>query len=377
EVRRYFIENALYWIQEFRIDALRLDAVHAILDHSPIPFLQELSVEVATAARDLRRDVYLIAESAANDARVVRSRDLCGFGLDAQWSDDFHHSLRVLLAGDTSGYYQDFGRLGHLAKAFREGFVYTGEYSLFRLRRHGSPSRDIPAERFVVFAQNHDQVGNRMLGDRLSEAAPFEALKLAAATVILSPFLPLIFMGEEYGEEARFPYFVSHSDPELVEAVRRGRKEEFAGFRWQGEIPDPQDRQTFTSAKLNHGLRQKDRHRLLHDFYRELIRLRKQIPALARSSKETMDVIGYEEDRVLLVRRWADGGEVFMISNFGDKQTAVSLPVPEGRWQKLLDSTDERWHGTGSALPESLTCQGEAKLRLLPKAFALFRRGDS
>ena len=376
EVRRFFIENALYWITEFHIDALRLDAVHAILDHSPQPFLLELGEKVHGQAKHLKRHVYLIPESTANDARLIRSRELGGHGLDAQWNDDFHHSLRVLLTGDNTGYYQDFGRLGHLVKAFREGFVYSGQYSPFRRRRHGSSSRDIPAERFVVFAQNHDQVGNRMLGERLSQIACFEALKVAAGTVILSPFVPLIFMGEEYGETAPFQYFISHSDPALVEAVRRGRGEEFRGFRWQGEIPDPQDEETFLRAKLNHLLRTRGHHKVLLDFYRELIRLRRTIPALARLSKETMDVSGYEKEQVLLVRRWTDNDEVFIIVNFNQKETLVSLPIPEGHWHKLIDSAEERWRGGGTTIPTELCSEGEIDLRLNPIAVALFARGD-
>ena len=376
EVRRFFIENALYWITEFHIDALRLDAVHAIVDHSPQPFLLELGKEVHEQAKRLNRQIYVIPESVANDARLIRSRELGGYGLDAQWSDDFHHSLRVLLTGDKTGYYQDFGRLEHLAKAFREGFVYSGEYSPFRRRRHGSPSRDIAAERFVVFAQNHDQVGNRMLGERLSQLVSFEALKLAAGAVILSPFIPLVFMGEEYGETAPFPYFISHSDPKLVEAVRCGRREEFREFQWRGEIPDPQDEETFLRAKLNHRLRQQGRHQVLLDFYRELIRLRRTIPALARLGKQTMDVKGYEKDRVLLVRRWTDHDEVFIIFNFSQKETWVSLPIAEGHWHKLIDSADERWQGGRATVTQKLYSEGEINLRLSPTAFALFARGD-
>lgn len=376
EVRRFFIENALYWITEFHVDALRLDAVHAILDHSPRPFLLELGEAVHEQAKRLRRQIYLIPESDANDARLVRSTNLGGYGLDAQWNDDFHHSLRALLTGEKIGYYQDFGRLEQLAKAFREGFVYSGEYSLFRRRRHGSPSRDIPAERFVVFAQNHDQVGNRMLGDRLSQTVSFEALKLAAGAVILSPFIPLVFMGEEYGETAPFQYFISHSDPELVAAVRRGRREEFRGFQWKGEIPDPQDEETFLRSKLNHRLRQQGHHRVLRGFYRELIRLRRNIPALARLSKRAMEVIGHEKDKVLLVRRWTERQEVLIVFHFAQKDASVSLTIPRGHWHKLLDSADERWQGGGATVPQKFSCEGETHLRLSPTAFALFARGD-
>jgi maltooligosyltrehalose trehalohydrolase len=195
-VRRYLIDNALYWISEFHIDALRLDAVHAILDHSPYTFLEQLADEVHAQAKLLNRQVWLIPESAANDSRLVRGRELGGYGLDAQWNDDFHHALRGVMTGEKSGYYEDYGEFHQLVKAYREGFVYSGEYSKYRRRRHGISSRDIPAERLVVFSQNHDQVGNRMLGERLPQLVSFEDLKLAAGAVILSPYIPLLFMGE-------------------------------------------------------------------------------------------------------------------------------------------------------------------------------------
>ena len=300
EVRRFFIDNALFWVTEFRIDALRVDAVHAILDHSAQPFLQELGLALQARAEQMNRRIYAIAESALNDTRIIRSRELGGYGLDAQWNDDFHHALRVLLTDDRGGYYQDFGELEHLAKAFREGFVYAGDYSAYRRRRHGNSSRHMPAQQFVVFAQNHDQVGNRMFGERLSQLVSLEALKLAASAVLLSPFIPLLFMGEEYGEVAPFQYFISHLDPQLVDAVRRGRREEFAGFAWQGEPPDPQDIATFQRAKLNHRLRSEGHHRALFEFYQELIRLRKELPALAQLSKEHMHVMGFEREKILL-----------------------------------------------------------------------------
>lgn len=372
EVRRFFIENALYWVTEFHIDALRLDAVHALFDHSAQPFLEELVEAVHQQAERVGRRVYVIAESDLNNTRLVRSCELGGFGLDAQWSDDFHHSLHALLTGEKAGYYQDFGRLQYLVKAFREGFVYAGEYSPYRQRRHGNSSRHIPAHRFVVFAQNHDRVGNRMLGERLSQLVSFEGLKLAAGLVLLSPFIPLLFMGEEYGETAPFQYFISHSDPALIEAVRQGRREEFAAFRWQGELPDPQAEATFQRANLNLRLRREGRHRVLREFYKELIRLRREIPALAQMSKETMDVIGYEKEKVLFVRRWSGDNEVFTVFNFGNAPVSVALSVPQGRWHKRLDSADERWQGPGSPVPAVLTSDGEVSLTLPAQAFVLF-----
>jgi maltooligosyltrehalose trehalohydrolase len=372
-VRRFFIENALYWVTEVHVDALRIDAVHAILDFSAQPFLQELALAVHDQAERLNRRIYLIPESALNDSRLIRSPDLGGYGLDAQWNDDFHHALHTLLTDEKSGYYQDFGEFQHLIKAFREGFVYSGQYSNYRRRRHGNSSREIPAHRFVVFAQNHDQVGNRMLGDRLGESVSFEGLKLAAATVLFSPFLPLLFMGEEYGETAPFPYFISHSDSGLIEAVRQGRREEFAAFGWSQEPPDAQAEATFLRAKLNHERRNGGKHRALYEFYRELIRLRKETPALAHLNKDAMEVLSKEEP-VLTVRRWTSLDEVVAVFHFGKIPASAVLALPKGCWRKKLDSTDIQWQGPGSSVPSFLTSSGEVVLTIPAETCLLFAR---
>jgi len=374
EVRRFFIENALYWVTEFHVDALRLDALHAILDISSHKFIEELAVSVHSQAEKLNRRIYLIGESAANDNRLIRPQESGGYGLDAQWNDDFHHALHVLLTGEKTGYYQDYGTIKQLAKAFQEGFVYAGEYSLFRKHRHGTSSKDIPAERFVVFSQNHDQVGNRAKSERLSQIVSLETLKLAAGIVILSPFMPLIFMGEEYGETALFPYFVSHSDPSLIEAVRRGRQEEFAAFEWQQEIPDPQDEATFLIAKINHGLYKEGWHKVLCDFYRELISLRKMNTALACLSKDNLEVAGDEDNKTILVRRWQRDSEVVIIYNLSDREVKINQPVPPGEWRKILDSTEARWLGDGGNIPEKFSPKGEANLTLEAKSFVLFEK---
>jgi maltooligosyltrehalose trehalohydrolase len=371
DVRRFFIENARYWITEFHIDALRLDAVHAILDHSPRTFLEDLVAEVGEQADQLDRRAYLIAESAANDVRLLKSQEMGGYGLDSQWSDDFHHCLHTLLTGEQNGYYQDYGKVHHLAKALREGFAYSGEYSTYRRRRHGSSSNDIPAQRFVVCAQNHDQVGNRMRGERLSKIISFKALKLSAGMLLLSPFIPLLFMGEEYGETAPFPYFISHTDPDLVEAVRKGRKEEFAAFQQMGESPDPQDEGTFKSARLSHELRNQGRHRTLLELYRELLALRKKVPALAHLSKDHLEVVGYEYPAVLFLRRWYGAGEVAAVFHFGDDSASVTVPLPPGRWRKLIDSAEERWGGPKSSTSSDLTSEGSTALGLSAKSFIL------
>ncbi|MDH3443773.1 MAG: malto-oligosyltrehalose trehalohydrolase [Deltaproteobacteria bacterium] len=374
-VRRYFIDNALYWINEFHFDALRLDAVHAILDHAPYTFLEQLGNSVHDQAKKLNRQVYLFPESAANDSRLIRSRELGGYGLDAQWNDDFHHALRGVLTGERSGYYVDYGNFSQLVKAYREGFVYSGEYSSFRRHRHGTSTRDIPAERFVVFSQNHDQVGNRMLGERLTQLASFEDLKLAAGAVLLAPFIPLLFMGEEYGEEAPFQYFISHGDPDLVEAVRRGRREEFAAFGWETEAPDPQDEGTYLRARLNHQLKRDGRHRVLWDFYRELIRLRKELPPLARLSKHHCEIISLDEQRTLLLRRWSGEDEALTIFNFSDAQVSFTPPLSGGHWRKALDSSDERWQGIGPLLPAEIKADEVGAARTVqPKSVAVLVR---
>jgi maltooligosyltrehalose trehalohydrolase len=372
EVRRYFIANALFWVTEFHIDALRLDAVHAILDHSAQPFLQELDLALHARAEQLNRRIYAIAESALNDTRIIRPHELGGYGLDAQWNDDFHHALRVLLTGNRDGYYQDFGNLEQLAKAFREGFVYAGDYSEYRRRRHGNSSRNIPAQQLVVFAQNHDQVGNRMLGERLSQLVSLEALKLAASAVLLSPFIPLLFMGEEYGEVGPFQYFISHLDAQLVDAVRRGRREEFASFAWQAEPPDPQDIATFQRAILDHRLRSEGRHRTLFEFYQELIRFRKELPALAQLSKEHMHVVGFEREKILCIRRWCDVQQAWIMLHFGRSPASLRLPWEAGLWHKRLDSAEARWYGPGSPVGLEVKSEGEVTLTLPPESCLLF-----
>ena len=251
---------------------------------------EELAAACQNERKEFNRAVQVIAESNRNDRKIVIPREQSGWGLDSQWNDDFHHSLRVTFTGEQEGYYEDFDGIVDLALAFGEGFVYAGQYPKFRKRRHGSSPQGLAGERFVVFAQNHDQVGNRKAGDRLTSVASFEQLKMAAAAVLLSPYVPLLFMGEDYGETAPFQYFVSHSDPAIVDAVRKGRAEEFADFRWSGDLPDPQDERTFLRSKLSWDLRQKGNHRILLDFHKELFRLRREVRALRRLDRNSQEV---------------------------------------------------------------------------------------
>ncbi|HLH72899.1 MAG TPA: malto-oligosyltrehalose trehalohydrolase [Chloroflexota bacterium] len=377
EVRRFFIESARSWLADFHVDALRLDAIHAIYDFSAFPFLEELGVEAHQLAEQLNRRIYLIAESNLNDVRIIRPRELGGIGLDAQWCDDFHHAVHALLTDERHGYYEDFGEVEHLTRAFHDGFVYQGNYSPYRQRRHGNRPTGTKGWQFVVCAQNHDQIGNRVHGNRLSEILTFERLKLAAGLVTLSPFLPMLFMGEEYGETVPFQYFISHSDPELVEAVRQGRREEFAAFHWEGKVPDPQAEATFHQCKLAWEKLAEPRHRSLHAFYRELLRLRRKQPALANLSKEEIEVSRVANETIFFVRRWHGSNQALAAFNVGNHAVTASAPEPASRWKKLLDSSDEQWLGPGSGVPDDLESNGAITLALPAWSFVLFRNVEA
>ncbi|HUG89210.1 MAG TPA: malto-oligosyltrehalose trehalohydrolase [Planctomycetaceae bacterium] len=374
EVRRYFIESALYWIRDCHIDALRLDAVHAIFDQSARPFLQELADAVRLQGEIVNRRTYTIAESNLNDPRMVSPKELGGHGIDAQWVDDLHHALHTALTGERTGYYEDFRGFSDLAESWREGFVFCGQYSRYRGRRHGVPARSLAARRFVIAAQNHDQVGNRMLGERLAALVSFEQLKVAAGVVLLSPYLPLLFMGEEYGEPAPFQFFTSHGDPGLVEAVRRGRKEEFATFRWEGEPPDPQDENTYHRCRLNWQLRHEGRHATLFRLHQTLIELRKSHPALALLSRDHMQTFVFEKPKILASHRWTVDRGVFVVFHLGESAAPLSAPLPAGRWEKIIDTADARWDGPGSSLPAELESSGEVPLTAAPHSFVLYSR---
>ncbi len=373
EVRRFFIENALYWVIEFHMDALRLDAVHAIVDTSAQPFVQELAAAVHQRSASLGRHAYVIAESDLNDVRVIQPAESGGLACDALWSDNFHHALHALLTGERDGYYQDFGTLPDLATAYTEGFVYSGQYSRFHRRRHGNSACGTPAERFVVCAQNHDQIGNRAQGERLSALVDFESLKLAAGAVILSPYLPLCFMGEEYGETAPFLYFTSHSDPTLIEAVKRGRQEEFAAFRWKQSVPDPQDENTFLRSRLTPEESQGPSQRLLREFYRELIRLRTGTPALSHLAMDRCEATPLGA-HTIMVRRWWEANEVLLLLHFATGATDLTAPLPPGQWMKALDSADARWNGSGEAPAILNSVDDSCRITLSPRSLLLYER---
>jgi maltooligosyltrehalose trehalohydrolase len=373
EVRRFFIQNALYWLEVFHIDVLRLDAVHSIFDASAFPFLAELSTAVASLSNRVTRKMHLVAESDLNDVRILGPARQGGYGMDAQWSDDFHHSVHTLLTGEKSGYYSDFGDVHHLAKTLKDGWYYTGQYSRHRQRKHGNSPSGLKHAHFVVCSQNHDQIGNRALGDRLSCQVNFESLKLAAGITTLSSFVPLLFMGEEYGETAPFQYFTSHTDPQLAEAVRRGRQEEFANFRWTGQIPDPQAESTFAASKLNHVLIANEPHGTLQRFYRMLLRFRRD-HQLARTT--LLAVTEYESPRVVMVLHGTARNLLAMLFHFGDATGIWTVHLPSGTWEKRLDSADSLWKGPGISLPPEIEVAGSFRVSLPPRSFVVLERSN-
>lgn len=374
EVRYFFISNAWQWIDEFHIDALRIDAVHQIFDFSAFHFLQELSETIYERAEGLGRRVYVIAESDLNDSRILRPTEQGGYGLSAQWNDDFHHALHSILTREKHGYYQDFGTVECLAKAFTDGFVYSGQRSEYRNRRHGNSSRSIPSKCFVVFSQNHDQIGNRPFGDRLRANLSLEALKLAAGLVILSPFIPLLFMGEEYGETAPFPYFVSHLDSGLVEAIGKSRREELVIFSDSGVPVDPQDETTFLSAKLTPNPLEQSEAANLFDFYRSLIFLRKSILGNSAQDARGISVRFSEEFQYLVINRHVDGREFCLLFYLGLQPAVLVIPFEHGKWSILLDSNEIMWVGKENQTEFEITTRKEILLECAPCHFVLFER---
>jgi len=304
EVRRYVRDNAKHWLRAYHIDGLRLDAIHAIFDQSATHILADLAADIEALSIELERHLVLIAESGLNDARVVNPKAIGGYGVDAQWSDDFHHSLHTLLTGERDGYYGDYGKIEHLAAALERGFVYDGRYSAFRGHCFGGDTATLRARQLICFSQNHDQVGNRAVGDRLSATLSVAPLQIAAAITLLGPFVPLLFMGEEWGSHSPFLYFTDHPEPELREAVRRGRRREFASFGWDPEaVPDPGDRQTFERSCLDWGERFSPQHARLLQWYGRLTELRRAHPPASSGLLRDTHVVFDEVERWLTFER--------------------------------------------------------------------------
>jgi maltooligosyltrehalose trehalohydrolase len=335
EVRRFIIDNALMWLTNYGFDGLRLDAVHAIFCFEAVNVLEELSIAVKALGKELGRPLLLIAESDLNDPRLVRAASRGGYGLDAHWVDDFHHAIHRYFTGETEGYYADFHGLQDVATALRDGYVYQGKYSVHRGRRHGRPPVGVEPHQFVVSAQNHDQIGNRAQGERLSMMLDVPKLKAIAALTLLSPFVPLLFQGEEWGAQTPFLYFTDHQDAELGKLVADGRSREFSAFRWQGAVPNPQEADTFERSKLNWSELSAPRHAELLEWYRKLITIRRDKIVMPRESLA---------DSAKAVAKFdAEAGWLTFVHNgvlavFNLRDLAQAVPRPSGAWKLVLRS---------------------------------------
>ncbi len=341
-VREFFIQSALHWIVECEADGLRLDAIHAIVDHSPITFIEELTARVHQQAAAAGRNALLIAESGDNNPRLVRPPARGGYGLDGCWNDDYHHAVRCALTGESRGYYKPYGQASQISKAIRDRFVFAGEYSSAHERRHGAPAADIPHHQLIAFTQNHDQVGNRPHGDRLDAAAGPAAARTVAALVLLAPFTPMLWMGEEFAETAPFLYFVSHSDSALIEAVRKGRAAEFVEFFANTEPPDPQSPSSFSASKLDwNRIASPDGERRL-SFYRALLSLRAAhgLPRLASTVKPFE---GLDTDAAGFT--YGDPPSFALLANAGSQPLCIPLRgfVPEQHLHIALDTNASTW----------------------------------
>lgn len=324
EVRRFFVDNALMWLKDYHCDGLRFDAVHAFIDLSSVHFMEQLSIEVERLSATLGREFHLIAESDLNDPRVVRSREANGYGLDSQWNDDFHHALFAFLyspkEGET-GYYDDFGSLEDLHKSLKHAYVYDGQYSGFRKRRHGRPADGLSAHHFVHFDQNHDQVGNRAKGERLEHLVGLDAAKVSLGLLLTAPYIPMLFMGEEWSTSAPFLYFADHEDEEMRRLVAEGRKKEFAAFGFDGEIPDPEDRKTYEMSKLKWPEREEGKHAEMLAWVKALIKLRRSRVCFNDGDMHHLVVLRDDERQTLIMAR----DEARILINFGKEDSVFDL----------------------------------------------------
>ncbi len=350
EVRRFVLDNVHMWFADYHVDALRLDAVHALSDSSPVHILEEMAIETAALSAHLGRPLTLIAESDLNDAKLVTPREGGGDGLDAQWSDDFHHALHVALTGETTGYYADFAPLSALAKVCEKGFFHDGTWSSFRGREHGAPVDTVhmPAWRLVVCSQDHDQIGNRARGDRLSDPSPGhlddDQLACAALVTLCGPFTPMLFMGEEWAASTPFQFFTSHPDPELGKVTAEGRIKEFERMGWgTADVPDPQDPATFERSKLDWSELSDGRHARLLAIYRSLAALRRTLPELTDPAFSSLAATAHEETGVFKLRR----GDLLIAVNFG---TATAI-LPESGELLFTTPTPASLDAGGLSLP--------------------------
>ena len=351
-VRRFIIDNALYWLTEYHVDALRLDAIHGIYDFGARHILDELSQAFQDQARRLQRQAWLIAESDLEDVRIINPRAKGGYAFDAQWHDDFHHALYALLTGQREGFLMDFGAVANLSKSVTEGFVFDWKYSHYRRRHYGSSSKDRPGEQFVGFIQNHDQVANTSRGKRLSSLVSSGQQKLAAVLTLSSPFLPLLFMGEEYGETAPFLYFTSFDDPGLAAAVTAGRKKELGSHYSESEFADPQAPGTFEHCKLDWSKTEVSPHAEILRLYRDLISLRRRHLSLANCRKELTEVQFNEQRKWLLMKRSDPSGSgALLVFNFSSEAQSIPVLDSDHSWRLALWTGDAIYGGGSGPRP--------------------------
>jgi maltooligosyltrehalose trehalohydrolase len=378
-VRRFFIDNALYWLTEYHVDALRLDAVHGIFDFGALHVLREMADAFHRQALALDRRAFLIAESDLNDPRVINPTEIGGYGIDAQWNDDFHHALHVLLTGKRHGYFADFGRVEDLRKALAEGFVYGGRYSTYRERRHGASSAANPGRQFVIFNQNHDQIANAAAGKRLSELVDLERQKLASMILMCAPNLPLLFMGEEYGASTPFDYFTSFMDQALAAAVSRGRRREYEPFFRDRPFPDPQAVETFESARLDWNETAISPHRELLDFHRMLTSLRASTPCLSNCRKDLTRVEFSEEQRWITIERGdPSGAKAFVCCNLAGEDRDIPVPSDAPGAREMLFSGAQRFGGMATAtLPPEVLGSQHRRISLPRFSATLYLKSDT
>ncbi|MDB5232156.1 MAG: malto-oligosyltrehalose trehalohydrolase [Chitinophagaceae bacterium] len=345
-VREYFCNNTLYWFSEFHIDGLRLDAVHTIFDNGAVNIWELMYERIKLLEQQLGRKLYMTAESDYNSPKVIKVPEAGGLGFDAQWLDDFHHALYVLLDRKGIDRYADYGLMEQLAKAYTEGFVHSGEFVNFRKRKHGTSSAGIQGDKFIAFNLNHDQVGNRVGGERLSLLVNFERLKLAAAALLLSPYVPLLFMGEEYAEDERFFFFCNYSDKNLIEGLKKSREKEFEKFKTASEsFPDPVDEATFTKCKLKWEKRKQGKYKTMLEWYKALITFRRTNLIMQDFCKNNIKVYTLKQDGFILHRQRADGKEhLLCLFNLSEKELQYSMPVFSEEWEKIIDSTEAKWN---------------------------------
>ena len=350
EVRRFFCDNALMWMREYRIDGLRLDAVHAYVDNSAVHLLEQLAMEKETLEATLGRRMVLIAESDLNDPRIVTAPEAGGFGIDAQWSDDFHHALFALLVREKeTGYYSDFGSMEQLAKALENTFVFDGEYSDYRQHPHGKSAAHLSQHRFLGYIQNHDQVGNRAVGERLQVSVGFDRARVAAALVLTAPFVPMIFQGEEWAASTPFQYFANHEDPEMARLVSAGRKREFEAFGWSPDaIPDPEKKETFLNSRLDWNEFDEGQHAVMLQWYRRLIQLRKSTSSLNDGHPGNTRVRFDSDAQWMAMIR----GHITVLCNLATENLAYNT---DGEIEILLASSDATFRdGALQVAPDSV-----------------------